>query len=153
MLKMFRVFILVMVMTCIASGSALAQTGFGLRIGATADPNQFHFGGHYSSDPILYNLVFRPNLEIGVGSRATSIATNFEFAYRIPVPDTALSAYIGAGPALVVHTFGPTGDRRTHTGGGFNILVGLEHIDGFFGEFKVGAIDSPDFKFTVGWTF
>jgi hypothetical protein len=38
-------------------------------------------------------------------------------------------------------------------GGGFNILVGLEHKKGLFTEFKVGFADSPDIKFAVGYVF
>ena len=37
--------------------------------------------------------------------------------------------------------------------GGFNVLVGLQHRQGLFTEFKVGAIDSPSVKFTVGYAF
>jgi len=138
------------VMICFASASAIAQTGFGLRAGASADPDQFHFGGHYSSEPFISNLVFRPNLEIGVGNDITTIAANFEFAYRFPIPKSELSVYAGAGPSLNVFRL-PS--DNSHTGGGFNVLFGLEHKSGLFGEVKVGAIDSPEFKFTVGFTF
>jgi len=144
-----RVFLVFAAWICLASGSALAQIGFGLRAGVSADPNQFHFGVHFVSDPLIGNLTFRPNLEIGVGSDVTTIAANFEFAYRIPIPKRDFSAYVGAGPALNVFRFA----SNTDTGGGFNVLVGLEHKDGLFGEVKVGALDSPEFKFTVGFTF
>ncbi len=137
-------------MVCLASSSAWAQTGFGLRAGVTADPNQFHFGAHFVSDPLISNLTFRPNLEIGVGSGVTTVAANFEFAYRIPIPKTPASAYIGAGPALNI--FRHRNDN-TDTGGGFNFLIGLEHKKGLFGELKVGALDSPELKFTIGYTF
>ena len=43
---------------------------------------------------------------------------------------------------------GPSGSRRTR-----NVLVGAESSGGLFFEFKVGAIDSPDFKFGVGYTW
>jgi hypothetical protein len=36
---------------------------------------------------------------------------------------------------------------------GVNFLVGVEHRRGLFFEFKVGALDSPDVKLGVGWTF
>ena len=140
-----------MMMICLALGSAMAQTGYGIRAGVTGDPTQFHFGGHFISDPIVQKLTFRPNLEIGVGSNATNVAFNFEFAYPIRIPDKDFSVYIGAGPALNLSRHGDPG--RTHTGGGFNMLLGLEHKEGLFGEIKVGAFDSPDFKFTVGYTF
>lgn len=139
------------IMLCLASGSAIAQPGFGLRLGATADPNQFHFGAHVISHSLVSHLTFRPNLEIGIGSNIKTIAANFEFAFGIPLPNTETSLYLGAGPALVISRH----DRfdNTNTGGGLNFLVGLEHSDGLFGEIKVGAIDSPEFKFTVGYTF
>jgi hypothetical protein len=144
-----KVFLLLAVIICLASGSAMAQTGFGLRAGVTIDPDQFHFGPHFVSDPLIGDLTFRPNLEIGVLSDLTTVAVNFEFAYKIPIPNTYFSAYVGAGPALNVFRF--AGD--TSSGGGFNVLLGAEHESGLFGELKVGAFDSPDFKFTVGFTF
>jgi hypothetical protein len=129
-----------------------AQTGFGLRAGVTADPDQFHFGAHFASDPFVDKLTFRPNLEIGVGSSVTTVTANLEFAYKIPISNHPLSAYIGAGPAFDFYKF--NGKRTdSETGGGFNILLGLEHQRGFFGEAKVGAMDSPSFKFTIGYTF
>jgi len=135
-----------------ASGSLMAQAGFGLRAGASIDPDQFHFGMHFITNPLVHNLTFRPNLEIGVGNDVTTIAVNLEFAYRIPIPKSDFSAYIGAGPALNFYKFGDPRDD-TDTDGGFNILVGAEHKNGFFGEVKVGAVGSPDLKLTVGYTF
>ena len=135
---------------CLAASNAMAQTGFGLRAGVTADPNQFHFGAHFVSDPLISNLTFRPNLEIGVGSNTTTVAANFEFAYGIQIPKTPASVYLGAGPALNVFRHH---EGNTDTGGGFNVLLGLEHKKGLFGELKVGALDSPELKFTVGYTF
>ncbi|MBN2337401.1 MAG: hypothetical protein JXP48_02575 [Acidobacteria bacterium] len=138
-----------------AAAGATAETRFGVRAGAGVDPDQFHFGGHLVSEPLLANLTFRPNLEIGVGSNVTGVAANFEFAYGIPLPKRDLSLYIGAGPALNVYRFGDSDGRdgRTDAGGGFNVLVGLEQSKGLMAEIKVGMIDSPEFKFTVGYTF
>lgn len=135
------------------AGSAMAQQGFGVRAGASADPGQFHFGVHYATDPLIGALHFRPNLEIGVGGEVTTVAANFEFAYRIPFPKTDLSAYVGAGPALNISRFDSQRGRDTDAGGGFNVLLGLEHNEGLFGEIKIGALDSPEFKVTVGYTF
>lgn len=154
MIKKRMVLLLGMLMFFAAAG-AMAETRFGVRAGAGVDPDQFHFGGHLVSEPLLANLTFRPNLEIGVGSNLTGVAANFEFAYGIPLPKRDLSLYIGAGPALNVYRFGGSDVRESDTdaGGGFNVLVGLEHDKGLMGEIKVGMIDSPEFKFTVGYTF
>ena len=73
---------------------------------------------------------------------------NFEFAYVFP-SQQAWSLYIGAGPALnIIDT-----DRDTEAQGGFNILIGAAHREGLFVELKVGALDSPNVKFGIGYVF
>jgi len=138
-----------------AAAGASAQVKFGLRAGASVDPDQFHFGGHMVSEPLVADLTFRPNMEIGVGSDVTGVTANLEFAYRIPIPKRQFGIYFGAGPALNIYRFGDSHRRRNDTdvGGGFNILVGLEHRKGLMGEIKVGLIDSPELKITFGYTF
>jgi hypothetical protein len=143
-----RGILVILVMLVAASGSLMAQAGFGFRAGVTADPDQFHFGVHFVTNPLMKNFTFRPNLEVGIGSDVTTIAANFEFAYKIPIPKSPFAAYLGAGPALDIYRR----NDSTDTGGGFNFLLGLEHKNGLFGEVKVGAIDSPEFKFTIGFT-
>src|SRR4026209_2717405 len=58
--------------------------GAGVRVGASADPNQFYFGGHLETGELAENLRFRPNIEVGVGDNLTLVALNFEFTYRLP---------------------------------------------------------------------
>src|SRR5512145_1712479 len=114
---------------------AYAQTsGVGVRAGVSGDPDQFYFGGHVETKPLIDRLTFRRNLEI---------------AYWIPIRNKPFSVYLGGGPAVII------GDRNddTDVGGGFNILVGLQHRGGLFTEFKVGFADSPDIKFGVGFVF
>ena len=36
---------------------------------------------------------------------------------------------------------------------GFNLLIGIAQSKGLFSEIKIGAIDSPSFKFGIGYTF
>ena len=128
----------------------------GIRAGVSVDPEEFVFGGHVESDPLVDRLVFRPNAEVGVGDNRVLISLNFEFVYKVPLEDNPWVVYVGAGPALNITSFGDEGRRGrddTDVGGGFNILVGLEHPGGLFTEFKVGAIDSPNLRFTVGYSF
>jgi len=133
------------------------EGGFGIRAGVSISPEQFHFGGHFETGPLLDRLSFRPNFEVGIGSDVTAVTLNFEFAYHILINNKPWWIYVGAGPA--VNIFRYDDDRRgsgrngTEAEGGFNILLGVEHRDGLFGELKVGALDSPDLKFTVGYTF
>ena len=127
---------------------AAAQV-FGVRAGASANPDQFYFGVHGDTGPVVEELHFRPNLEFGVGNDITLVALNFEFVYPFAIEDTDWSFYPGLGPALNIVKF----NDETSSHGGINFVFGLEHRDGFFTEIKVGAIDSPDFKFGVGYSF
>lgn len=133
----------------IGLASRVEAQGFGVRAGVSADPDQFYGGIDYETAELLDRLRFRPNLEIGVGDDATLTTVNFEFAYRIPIQKKPWSVYVGGGPALVISR----AHSDTNTGGGFNILLGIAHRRGLFAEIKVGAIDSPGFKFGVGYRF
>jgi hypothetical protein len=135
--------------------SAFAQGGAGLRAGASVDPDQFYFGGHAELGPVVERLWFRPNLEVGVGDDTTVFAFNGEFAYWFPPFNNEWGVYVGGGPALNIVRFdrGPSGDDETDAQGGFNFLLGLAHTEGFFGELKLGVIDSPEFKIGVGYTW
>ena len=121
----------------------------GVRAGVSGDPSQFYVGVHYESAPILDNLRFKPNVEIGFGDDRTLVGLNLEFAYAIPLTNSPWNLILGAGPALNISRF--KGDSNAQ--GGFNILLGLQHSRGLFTELKVGAIDSPGVKVGVGYTF
>src|SRR5262245_26187164 len=127
---------------------ASAQMAAGLRVGASADPDQFFFGGHVESKELVPNVHFRPNVEFGVGNDGTVIALNFELAYKFTTKQ-AWIPYVAAGPALLIIDT----PRDTGGHGGFNIALGAEHRGGLFGEVKVGAIDSPNFKVGIGYRF
>ena len=130
---------------------AAAQTptySYGFRVGASAEPDQFYFGAHVETGPLVENLHFRPNVEIGVGNDVTLVGINFELAYKFPTR-REWRPYAAAGPALnIVRAHGESDAQ-----GGFNIALGIEHRGGLFAEVKVGALDSPDFKFGIGFRF
>jgi hypothetical protein len=140
-------FLLTAVLLAIIAEPASAQ-GPGLRAGVSIDPDQFYFGGHYETTALVDRLHFRPNVEIGLGDDITTIALNFEFVYKF-APQGDWRFYAGIGPAVNFYDF----DGGDDTEPGLNFLVGAETTQGLFFEFKVGAIDSPDLKFGVGWSF
>ena len=102
--------------------------------------------------PCSIGLHFRPNVEVGIGDDLTVISGNMEFVYKFTAR-RAWNLYVGAGPALNVFMFDGPGDDDVNTEAGFNGLIGVESSRGLFFEFKVGAIDSPEFKFGVGYTW
>jgi len=129
--------------------------GPGVRGGVSIDPDQFYFGGHYETDALVDRLHFRPNLEVGIGDDVVTTALNFEFVYKFP-SRSGWRLYAGGGPAVNFYSFDDNGrgnDGDTETEGGFNFLIGAEQRGGLFFELKIGAIDSPDLKFGVGFTF
>lgn len=134
-----------------------AQGGVGIRAGVSADPDQFFVGLHYETEPMFDRLRFRPNAEIGFGDDLTLLALNAEFAYWLPVKSRQWGVYAGGGPAMNIYFFdegGPgRGEDDTEVEPGLNFLFGVQHQKGFFTELKIGAIDSPDFKFTVGYAW
>ncbi len=137
-----------------SSSPLLAQGGTGVRMGVSIDPDQIYFGGHFEAGPVLEQLWVRPNLEVGIGNDITSISLNFELAYWIPLESRAWKAYIGAGPALNVYIVDTgVGGRDSNVQPGFNILMALAHRDGLFTELKLGALDSPDLKFGIGFSW
>jgi hypothetical protein len=133
----------------VSSVPAAAQDA-GVRGGISVDPDQFYFGGHIETSALVDRVHFRPNVEIGFGDDIMLIGANMEFVYKFP-SRSGWGLYAGGGPALNIYTFDDVDDSETE--GGFNIVIGAEQDRGLFFEFKIGAIDSPDFKFGVGWTF
>jgi hypothetical protein len=133
------------------STPAAAQDG-GIRGGISVDPDQFYFGGHLETEPLLDRLHFRPNVEVGFGDDLTLIGANMEFVYKFSTR-RATNLYAGGGPALNILMVDRPGDNDSETEAGFNFLVGMETARGLFFEFKIGAMDSPDLKFGVGYTW
>jgi hypothetical protein len=147
-------FLLILTVWLALPAAASAQGSAGVRAGVSIDPDQFYFGAHYDTDALVDRVHFRPNVEAGFGNDLTLIALNFEFVYKFPQRNQ-WRIYAGAGPAINFFSFdrGPGDDDDTESEAGLNFLIGVQHSEGLFFEFKVGAIDSPELKFGVGWSF
>lgn len=139
-----------LVLVAAVATPSYAQIRYGVRAGVSGQPNQFVFGGHVETKELAQHLTFRPNLEFGVGDGLTLTTINVEFAYWLPTKTKPWLFYVGAGPAAVIAHVNGVG---TTSGGGFNMLLGAQHDGGLFTELKVGVVDSPNVKFTVGYQF
>jgi hypothetical protein len=155
-MRSFVTGLLAAVVVCVLGAAPVeAQTHVGIRAGVSADPDQFFFGGHIETRPLIERLTFRPNVELGIGDDLTVFTGNLEFVYSVPLRQP-WRVYFGAGPALVVFSRdddGPGNDDNDGAGGGFNILLGAQHSGGLFGELKIGLVDSPELKVTIGYAF
>jgi hypothetical protein len=151
--RWFSLLVAVTLIVLFPAKYAHAQEGVGVRAGVSADPAQFYFGGHAAFGPVVDKLWFRPNIEVGVGNNLTLIALNAEFTYWVPLRKDPWNVYLGGGPAANIFSFGGVRNRNTDVQPGFNFVMGIAQRTGLFSEIKIGAIDSPSFKFGIGYTF
>ncbi len=150
------IIILLFALAATAGTRPVGFSGIGPRVGFTVNPDQFHFGGHIDFGEIAPNLMMVPNLEIGFGDHITTIAPSFELDYRFRSDWGVWSPYLGGSAGPIFYSF-EHGGSDTKFGlyiqGG--IMKGLTGRNSgyFFIEAKLGLVDAPDAKFTVGWTF
>jgi len=134
--------------TALAASPAQAQVAPGIQGGISLDPDQFYFGGHLETSPLVDRVRFRPSVDIGIGDDLTVVAGNFDFTYTFP-GNRPWNLYVGGGPSINFYD----SDRGSNTEGGFNFIIGAKNRAGLFFEMKVGLADSPELKFGVGYTF
>ena len=92
--------------------------------GISLDPDQFYFGGHIETSPLVDRLRFRPSVDIGLGDDITLVAGNFDFTYAFPA-GSRWNLYVGGGPTINWYDFD---DGDSDTEGGFNFIVGAKQI-------------------------
>jgi hypothetical protein len=132
------------------SSPAIAQAqGFAILGGANINPDQLFAGGRYEM-PLLENVWFQPGADAGFGDHTKLFAVNLEATVRKSLErHSPWMVYAGGGPAMNHYRW--AGSRETKLG--FNLLGGLRHSNGVFTEFRVGLVDSPDFRFAIGIMF
>ena len=138
--------------------SAAAQDSVGVRVGVSADPDQFLFGGHLETAPLLERLVFQTECRDRHWERPRRDRAELRVRVRDRRGRSGVVSLCRGGPSHQHHRPQQQWPRRrggddTDVEGGFNILIGVEHEGGLFTELKVGALDSPDLKFIVGYVF
>lgn len=145
--------LLVAVAVVAALVSRADASGFGPRVGLTGDPDQVHLGLHLPTVPMTPQLGFMVSFEAGVGDNTTLLSTNLDFKYIFPTRAASWRPYAGAGPALHLLDRDQVDDDLEVGLGVFGGMQTATRSGAFFGEMRLGLVDSPDFKFTVGWMF
>ena len=138
-------------------GGDLGFRGWGPRVGLTSGPDQVHVGLHMDYGVFGPRVRFQPNVEVGFGDNLTLAAFNFEAAYRFRDRWDAWTPYLGGGIGLNWYNYDNGPYDNSDTDFGMSVLGGIErglkNGNRFFLEAKLGLADSPDAKFTAGWTF
>lgn len=127
--------------------SHASAQGFAVRAGANINPDQMYGGGQYETK--LTDAVWlQPSGDIGVGNGAKLFAMNADVALHRPLGRrTPWQLVAGGGPAVNIYKLPSYSTTTT----GLSLLAGLRHANGVFTEFRVGFLDSPDFRFGVGY--
>ena len=129
---------------------------FGLRGGWTSwdGLSQMHLGAHYLAGELFPNVEFTPNIEVGFGDGATVWAFQGDLAYQFTELVEKPWGFYGGG-CLAFNIVDVDGfDSQTDlglsliAGGKYNFSSGRQ---GMF-EVRVGILDSPDLKLTLGTT-
>ena len=147
--------------------SGTTALGWGPHVGLTVDPDQIHLGVHLQVGPPQPGVRFRPAFDLGFGDNVTAIALNFDAVCLLRTRDPRLMPYLGAGIGANYYDFdrGVSARRRDDRdeGDGSDVEPGVNLLGGFdwrlrggahfFGEARIGLVDAPDLKLTIGWTF
>jgi len=137
-------------LVCLAAVPAAGQAEYGIRAGVSGSPDQFFFGGHVETSPVVDRVRFRPNVEVGVGDDLTLVAINLEFVYRFALRARGWDAYVGGGPAANYLNHAKRHALDSSVEPGVTLVAGAAHRGGLFVELKLGLIDSPSLKLAVG---
>lgn len=124
----------------------------GPRLGLSIDPDQVHAGLAIYAADLSRNLVFQPSFDLGVGDELVGVAANMDFKCLFTQGRGHWSPYLGGGPGLFY--VNETNGNGSSTDVGMNFFGGMQaptRSGSFFGEMRLGLMNNPDVKFTVGW--
>lgn len=129
----------------------------GLRAGYTSweDYSQAHFGVHAKLGDLFPNVQLTPSLEMGFGDDLTLVTLHGDLAYRF----TELVSFpweLYTGGCLALNYINPEvvdSDFQLGLSGVIGLSKSLGNGDDIMLEARLGILDSPGFKLTLGYTF
>lgn len=122
--------------------------GWGVRGGTNINPDQVYVGGSYALEPLMQDLWFEPNGDAGFGNGVRLLAGNLDVMYRLWQPRRSpWRLDVGGGPAVNHYRL----NTYSQTEAGVNAVAALVHSKGWGSEFRVGFLESPQFR--VGVTY
>jgi len=131
----------------LTTAPAYAQ-GWGLRGGANVNPDQLYVGGSYELGPLMEDVWLQPSGDAGFGNGVRLLAANVDVVYRLWQPRRSpWRLDVGGGPAVNHYRLG----TYSQTEAGVNAVVALVHSSGWGSEFRIGFLDSPEFRVGVAY--
>jgi opacity protein-like surface antigen len=142
-----------------AGGSGLGWEGWGVRVGASSDPDQVYGGFHFDLGHFARDVRFRPTIELGIGDDVTLLQALAE-AHYVFSKVQVWKPYVGGGVGLswveIDDAPPQVDDSDTDIAlmGIGGVETSLKSGARFFMELKIGfGDDDPDFKVGLGWTW
>lgn len=136
--------------------------GWGLRAGASSDPDQVVIGAHFDLGEVFDRLRLHPSLELGIGDDASSLQGLVPVHYRFATGGD-WSPYAGGGVLLALIGYDDDHPRRRFGGDGEDFEIAPVAVGGvewsasggrdLLFELQLGGGDAFDAKVVVGMTF
>ena len=134
-----------------------AFASWGPRFGLTVNPDQVHGGLQVHAADITRHLSFMPSFEVGAGNQHFSAGANMDLKYVFTQVRSSWHPYAGGGPTVTLLksslTNSKSGSTTDVSAGVFGGLQTRTRSGYFFTEMRLGMMDGPGMKFTVGWQF
>jgi hypothetical protein len=153
---MRRLIILLLAAVACSAAASAATPPLGARGGYTnwEGESQVHLGGHAKIGDIFPNVAFTPGLEVGFGSGLTVWSFNGDLYYRATeYAQKHWQPYVGGSVALIHASADPGSDTDLGLSALLGAAYALESGNELLGEVRLGLVDAPGFKLTVGITF
>lgn len=146
----------VLLLPCAGLAQGAPSTPIGVRMGVTSwnSITQVHLGAHTDLGEIAPNVALLPNFEVGIGDDHTVLAFNGDLVYRFTELVSSPWGLYGGGCLSFLVVDGPGDGSETDLG--ISLVTGMTYLapNGHTSmmELRFGVMDSPDFKFTVGYS-
>ncbi len=138
------------------TGARALDHPLGVRAGYTSwgSINQFHFGIHSDWGELAPDIALVPGVEVGLGDDFTVVTFNGDLIYRSAELVSRPWEMYGGGSLSFNVVDGPVGGTGTDLGlsGLLGLSRQLDNGHTALGEIRLGLVDSPDFKLTLGYS-
>ncbi|MFT5233029.1 MAG: hypothetical protein ACI9UK_002009 [Candidatus Krumholzibacteriia bacterium] len=129
---------------CVCAPAAHADSALGPRMGLTGDNDDFFLGAQLELMAKFGSFSLVPSFDFGPGTDAPSVANADFRLYLIPLPETGIRFYAGAGPTMML-----SGDLELGLSLTLGLNIPMKESRRYNIEYRWGLGDIPDHKIGV----
>lgn len=143
-----RIFALVVISLILMTTTAQAASSIGPRAGINANGDDFFLGIQMEFPAKFGALSLVPSFDFGPGTDAPSVLNADFRLYLIPLPETGIRFYGGAGPTMML-----SGDFELGLSLTLGLNIPMKDTRRYNIEYRWGLGDVPDHKIGVAVMF